>query len=428
MIKKLLWSLLFLAIIYSGVQADTPSNNKNSLADLIEEALQNNPSLQAAGYKTSASRAQTPQMTAWEPPQFGIEFYKTPVKSFPNPIVNGMETDYFVQQIIPIPGKRSAMGNAAASNSLMQEQNYRILKNKLIRDLKTAYFDLYLQNRKIEINAESENLLRQLADNAAHQYQVGFGNQAVLFRAQTELARSLTQQQNLQNDKKNAKAVLNTLLNRPIDSPFTDDFEITTTEISFSFDRLAQLALTNRPELQAMQSFVEMQKAELLLSKREYYPDLMMRIMYKDMKMTDDDFWSMMIGFEVPEAFWSAGKLKHKVEENKYKVMNSEQEYIDMKNMITLQVQQVWLNVQNAFNLLQNYKNNVLPNAEQTLYAAQAQYQTGGAELMILLETYQLVLDSKQEYFTAVRDYNVGLAQLEEATGMALTEIENNSQ
>ncbi len=55
-----------------------------------------------------------------------------------------------------------------------------------------------------------------------------------------------------------------------------------------------------------MQFNVEMNKSELKASEREYYPDLMVRLMYKNMSNTPDDFWSAMLGVNIPIAFWSS--------------------------------------------------------------------------------------------------------------------------
>ena len=69
------------------------------LDELITEALQNNPQLRAARHQTSAAQTRVDQVTSWDAPQFGVEFFQTPIQSFPNPVKNGMETDYFLQQI-----------------------------------------------------------------------------------------------------------------------------------------------------------------------------------------------------------------------------------------------------------------------------------------------------------------------------------------
>ena len=75
------------------------------LDSLVQEARRNNPEIQAAGYQSRAAWSRVRQTTAWEPPQIGVEFYQAPVASFPNPVKDQMEYDYFIEQMIPFPGK-----------------------------------------------------------------------------------------------------------------------------------------------------------------------------------------------------------------------------------------------------------------------------------------------------------------------------------
>jgi outer membrane protein TolC len=151
----------------------------------------------------------------------------------------------------------------------------------------------------------------------------------------------------------------------------------------------------------------------------------MARVMYKDMKMTSTDFWSLMIGFDVPAAFWSLKKFKSSVEENQYQVKNAEEEFIAMKNMITFEVKEAHLSIQTNYNLMQHFKNNAIPQAEGTLQSTLAEYQTGKTEFLMLIDAYRMVLMAKLDYVMAVKEYNERLAQLEQAVGINLTEMDS---
>ena len=54
-----------------------------SLDALITEALKNNPQLRAARSQSAAVRARVGQSTSWEDLQIGVEFFQTPISSFP---------------------------------------------------------------------------------------------------------------------------------------------------------------------------------------------------------------------------------------------------------------------------------------------------------------------------------------------------------
>jgi len=396
------------------------------LQPLITETLQANPQLRAARSNAAAARAKVAQATTWEPPQLGVEFFQTPIRSFPNPLKDQMEVDYFLQQMIPGPGKLSAMGSAAESNAAMMSQSVRALERKIIRDLKTAYYELYLVQRKIQINAQNQDLMSNFVEIASKQYEVGMGRQSDILRAQTELSTLINDGVTLQQEKQVVEAMINTILSRPVSSPLGYVPDIEGQIPQWSSERLQSLALESRPELKAMQHNIDMANAELVQSKREYFPDLMARVMYKDMAMTKNDFWSVMVGISLPLSPWSSSKFSSKVEENELNLRKVEEEYRNMKNMVSYEVQNALVKVQTNRNLVQLYKNTVVPQAEQTLQSTVSSYQTGKTEFLMVIDAYRMLLMARLDYHMAVMNYLASQAQLEQGVGLDIRDIEES--
>lgn len=403
----------------------SPSGGDKSLNldDLIVEALQNNPQLRAARNRTAAARTRVDQVTSWDAPQVGVEFFQSPVRSFPNPLKDQMEMDYYIQQMFPFPGKLSAMGKAAEANANMFDQGFRALERKILRELKTAYFELYLVQRKIQINAENQDLMRRFVDIANKQYEVGMGKQPDILRAQTELSTLINAGLNLQKEKRAVEAMINTILSRHANNPlgYVPDIEVNIP--LWTFEQLRLLALEARPELKSMNFNIEMTRAEHALSKREYFPDLMARVMYKDMAMTSNDFWSVMVGVSIPLSPWSSGKYTSKVQENELNVMRAEEDLSSMRNMTLFEVQDANVRVQTDQNLVLLYKSTVIPQAEQTLQSTIAAYQTGKTEFLMLIDAYRMVLMSRLDYHMSVMNYMASQAALEQAVGLDIAEI-----
>ena len=414
---------LFLSLsIYSQT-----ANGNNSLNNLVKEALQNNPQLKAARSQTLAEQTKVKQVTAWDPPQVGISFYQTPIQ-YLNPITNGMETDYYIQQMFPFPGKLGNMGDAASSNAKMYGEQYNALKNKIINDLKSNYYELYFVEKKIEINKENQDLLKQLNVIALKQYEVGTGKQADVLRAQTELSTLVNDGINLLKEKRNVETMINTILSRPVDSPLPEIKNIQDTIPNWNYEQLSQLAFQNRPELKAMQFNVDMNKAELKASKLEYYPDFMVQLMYKNMANTSNDYWSAMVGVNIPLAFWSKDKFTGKVQENEININTAQEQKNAMKNMIANDVQNALIKIESNKNLIDLYKSTVIPQAEQTLQTTLAEYQTGKTEFLMFIDAYKMVLKSKLDYYMSVMSYMQSQALLEQAVGLNINQIKEKIQ
>jgi outer membrane protein, heavy metal efflux system len=413
------FSLVFALIPFTYGQ----EQKREELQAFITEAIQNNPQLRAARNRTEAAKTKIDQLTSWEPPQLGVEFYQIPIQSFPNPVKNNLEMDYSLQQMIPFPGKLSTMGSAAENNAEMIDQNYKALERKFIRDLKSAYYDLYLVQHKIQINTENQDLMRSFVDIARKQYEVGMGKQVDILRAQTELSTLANDGINLRKEKQVVEAMVNTILSRPANSPLGPVPEIEKDFPEWTFEQLQPLSLEARPELKAMNYSIDMNKAELSLSKREYLPDVMARVMYKDMAMTPNDYWSVMVGISIPLSPWSSGKYTSKVEENEINVRRAEDDVAAMKNMTSFEVQDALVKMQTNKNLVDLYRNTVIPQSEQTLQSTLSAYQTGKTEFLMMIDAYRMVLMSKLNYYMSVVNYMSSQAALEQAVGLDINQI-----
>ena len=396
------------------------------LESLVQEARRNNPEIQAAGHQSHAAWSRVRQTVTWEPPLIGVEFYQAPVASFPNPFKNQMEYDYFIEQMIPFPGKLSAMGKAVRNGARMAEEDAKAVERRVIFDLKSAYAELYWIQRKIELNTQNRDLLKSLVETAERQYEVGMGSQTDMLRAQTESSKLANEGIALEREKRSMEAMINTLLNRPIVQSLGRIDTLETRFPGWRREQLDSLAMACRPELQAMRFEVEMKKSEVRAAKWEYAPDFTTRLMYKDMIMTPKDYWSFMVGASLPLTSWAYPKATARVEEAKASGKKTEASYIQMKNMVLLDVEDAWLSLKTNHDLIELNRKNVLPQAELTLASAVAGYKTGKVMFVMLIDVYRMVLMVRLDHHMAVMNFAASQAKLEQAVGLSVAEIEES--
>ncbi len=409
--------LLFSVLAFTQARAET------GLDELIQEALRNNPQLRAARHAEAASRTRIRQAAALDPPQAGVEFFQTPLRSFPLPYRDGMETDYSVQQMFPFPGKRGLMGEAAVSYSAMTEQKTYSLERQIIRDIKTAWYELYLSERRLEINRRHQELLKDMLAISSIRYEAGSGSQSDILRAQTELSMLTASALEIEREKQVAQAMLNSLAGKPAAEEIAAPSTIEKDLPPWPVEQFDSLALEERPELKEMRLAISMSRAELALSQRERYPDLMLRLMYKDMKMSGHDYWSTMFGFSIPQAFWSRDRYNARIEENRIGIQRLEEELAGMSNMVTFQVRSAFAKAEAGRKTVEYYRGTVLPQAEQTLQSTIAAYRAGTADFLMLIDAARLRLRVYEDSEMAVMSYMAGQADLELAAGLELSRI-----
>ncbi len=399
-------------------QNGSPADTSYSVEAFVNEVLQKNPRLQAYKTRIQSSEARVPQATAWDDPQVGVEFYATPVTSA-NPFRDGMETDYSLQQAIPLFGQKSLMGDVARANVRMTEQSAAAVERNLIAEAKRGYAMLYSAQRRLDVNEENQRLLRQIIESARAKYSVGLTSQGDVLKVQVELAKLQNERSTLQQELIAAEAMINALRSVPSNTRIERAVDLTPLLFKGSLDDLMNRSLSDRPELRGMKYEIEMNNAELSVSKRMRFPELMLRGTYKQMKEGTNQ-WAAMVGINIPLAPWGIGKYSGKIEESELNVRSSEQSLLDMQNMVRAEVSDTYAKVQSRWQQIDRYQQTILPQADQSLQSTLAAYQTDKADFLSLLDTYRLVQMFKMEYYMVVGEYYSNLAALERAIGSDL--------
>ncbi|MBL7961585.1 TolC family protein [bacterium] len=422
--NRIINQLILLLFLVPGLRAQEKAVSDTLRLDiLLREGLENNPQLQSLRDQANAAKTQYDQVTAWDAPQVGIEFFQVPIRSFPIPIRKNMETDYFIQQMFPWPGKLSAMGDVATNNASMFEQTYKAAEKKFILDLKTAYYELYLIQRKLEINDANQILMTSLIDIAMKQLEVGMGKQSDVVRAQTELSKLIEEAIQLKRDNKVVAAMVNTLISQPANTALGPVPDLDIAMPLYTYEDLTGLADNVRPELKAMNFEIEMNRSELAAAKKEFYPDLMVKGQYKNMTNTSSDFWSLMVGVNIPITWWSKGKYQGRVQETRLNISKVQNQYKDMSNMVRFDIQSSLSRIEGDYKRTRVYKNTIIPQAQHSLELLIAEYQVGKTEFLMVLDAYRMLLMAKQDYYMANMEFVSDTAKIEQAVGMSLNEI-----
>ncbi|HKP95312.1 MAG TPA: TolC family protein [Fibrobacteria bacterium] len=400
------------------------------LADLVREALEKNPSLQAARLRAEAARAGADGMRALDPPRLGVEFSETPLSSFPDPLAGQTETDYFLEQAIPFPGKRGARAEAERRRGEAGDGEARSLADGIVQDVKTAYYDLWLIDARLRVNDGNQGLVRRLVETARRQYEVGLGRQADILRAQAELSALQSQALSLEDARQAAVGDLNVLLDRPAESPFDTLAAFVPEPVRWGYESLRPLAQARHPGLKALDAERSMRGAELAAAGRDFLPDFMVKGAYKDMGTAAGphgyaagDSWSLMLAVDVPVAPWSAGRYRSGYRIAKVNLERAERERKAAANRVDADLRLALARADAAWRQWELAGDALVPQAEQALNSSLSAYQTGKGDFMALLDAYRASLGARLERDMAAAKLMRSRAELERAVGMELDSI-----
>jgi cobalt-zinc-cadmium efflux system outer membrane protein len=415
-----------------AMEADTAAALGDSLPSLVSQALKNNRGIKAVEHRIKSLHSSPGHTWYLESPQVGVEFYQAPVNSFPNPIKEQMEIDYSIQQSFPFPGKIASRVDAEHKHAEMSESELDALKRKVVREVKTDYYELYLLDRRMEINSRNQALMNRLIEIARRQYEVGMGHQADILRAQTESTNLRADSIMLDQSRKATQGMLNALLNRKTNRPLPVADSLAPASADWSFDQVQSVLEANHPSLKSMQAGIQMRRAEKTLAQKEFWPDFTVGGSYKDMLRMPagthggelQDYWSVMLSMNIPVALWSLPKYKAGVVQSNANLSQAEEEYADTRNMVLARAQEALLKAQSSTELVRISRTVLVPQAKQALESTLSAYQGGKSEFMTLLDAYRMSLMAKENSEMALMRLLSSQAELEEAVGLSLEEIQ----
>ena len=148
----------------------------------------------------------------------------------------------------------------AAKEAASYRQQYEAAKDEVVRQVKTAYYSLTFIDLALDINDEERLLLDHYEKLAEARYQQGAGLQQAAVKLQAEITRVQSRLDELKSRRVDAEASLNTLMNRPAETPVARVKLPPVPAVAIDYRQLYQIGRRNRPEVLA--SLLEIERDE----------------------------------------------------------------------------------------------------------------------------------------------------------------------
>jgi outer membrane protein TolC len=413
--KHVLTSLIFLVMGGApGVAGGTDSTGHEDLSKLVEEALVNNPEIQAAIHEMGRSAAVVPQATALDAPILVYEREEMPGFRLSEPMVHKIA----LMQDIRFPTKLGKEGDLAEIRAEHAHHVHLEKVNEVIARLKVFYYDLWYVQQLILLNRETARLLHQFAETARAKYRVGEREQADVLKAHVEIARADNRLIELRQEEQSAKAMLVALLNR--EEHDTLGLAMAAAEAMFEADpdALVKLALRNRPMLVHDSLAIREKQLMVSLAQQEYLPDLTLGVEYVNKPVAGFDGWTLRAGISLPFAPWALGKTRGRAQEATADLSQSESLYKSSENMVISGVRDLCLQAVSARDRLAAYRASIIPQARQAFEASLASYQTGRADFLMVIDSYRMLVELSEEALMIRWEFERVVAELERMVGL----------
>ena len=398
-----------------GDRAKTPA-----LGSLIAEALRNNPELRAAAKETEAAGERVRPAGALEDPMLEAGLLNVPIQPFRLNREDMTMKMLGLSQKLPYPGKRALREQVAAKEAETVNYGLHETTNRVVRDVKLAYFDLALTDETVRLLQSNRRILEQFLHIAESRYAVGQAAQADVLKAQTQLGRMSEELLRMERERPVMEAELVRLLGRRGNAaPIAVELP-GLRETALNLESLQQTALRERPQLLGLQSAIERSAKTLELARKDAQPDFDLRFSYgqreRDLAgMPREDLVSFTVAMNLP--VWRKDKIEPRIAEAQaMREQTLEMLQAQQNEVLARLRQQVAVNEQSRKSV-RLYQTDILPQARLAVEATLAAYKVSRADVLMLLDSQMSLFGYEISRAKELVNFNKSLAEIELLTG-----------
>ena len=399
-------------------QTEHETGVPTSLAALIEEAKRNDPAIQAAEQAAQAATFVAPQMSSLPDPQFTVQQFSV---GSPRPFAGYTNSDFAyigagVSQQLPYPGKLKLRGAVADRDADTIKAHIEVVRQDEIETLKTTYFHLAYLQQTLGILQRNAALLEQVEQQTEAHYSSGQGNQQDVLRAQLERTKILREVSMHHQSVGEDQAELKRILRRPQDSPDIIAEPISDTFLRYTAAELLAKVREENPNIHENATMVQRNQTAVDLAQKEFRPDFGVSYMYENTDGKFRDYYELSVNVNFPRRKPRQAALTQAQ-------VNVERAKTEMDTQLQAglaEVQKQYVVVKASEEQLLIYRDGLIPEAQATIQAGLAAYQSSREDFETLFSSFMDVLGLNLEYQQTILDHETALAHIERLTGVIL--------
>ncbi|MCL5103784.1 MAG: TolC family protein [Armatimonadetes bacterium] len=216
-----------------------------------------------------------------------------------------------------------------------------------------------------------------------------------------------------------AKASVNALLNRPKDTDFAATDPLMFSDVTLDRNALLVSALTRRPEVSTATAQVAAARSEIRAAKLRRVPDLALQARKEEFAPGGNG--GVALAVLLPVLDW--GSIKSDVRRAESASRSQEKQLEAVKNSVSLDVEQAIQLVNTSSQVVREYQGGILEKSEELADMARTGYEKGATGYLEVLEAQRTLRSTRTAYYSALANHAKSKAQLEWATGCAISGV-----
>lgn len=384
--------------------------NSLTLEGAIRLALESNPQLRAAKSQIDSAAGRAYQSKLWSNPELELSAEDWPTGG-------GGFTDakklVGVSQTVPFPGKKKFDVRIGALGVRVNEAEYGVRRLELVREVKTAFFEVLAAGRLVEVARELVAVSESSATAARKRVQAGAAADQEQLRAEIPLEEARTELAGFEREQEIARQKLAILLGRPdLPAAPVSGALAETASLSLLQDGPSQW-LARHPSVLAARASKERAEAESRRARLEPYSDVKLGAAGGQEAGGAGSIIQFMLTVPMPIIDRSKGR-KQEAQAN---VSVAEAELAAVEQRLLRDWRMASQRLRTAVEQVANYRERILPRANEALRLVQSGFEEGKFGFIDLLDTQRTAAQVRLAYQQKLLELNIAEADIEALLG-----------
>ncbi len=375
-----------------------------SLAELLQIAVKNDPQLKAQMYEYQAALEKTAQVGVLPEPEFAMGVFLLPVETRVGP----QRVRMSASQMLPWMGSLDAQKDAVNEQAKVKLQQVAVSQNQLLYNIKTLYYELYEMQKRVNILEENTAILQTFEQLALIKFEAGMSSMVNVIRTQMEMKK-------LQNDIASIKdkmAVKTIKINRHLYRNLTDEIvipkELPTPQLPQLKENLIAAIAAENPSLQMLQmqqAAIEKRKtASAFSSKPTFGVGLEYAMVTKrnDMDVAKNGRDILMPKASVKIPLYKA-KYQAQIKEQDYQLLAVQEKENYLQHQLLAALEQAYIEYEEAQKRIILYQEQIVL-AKTGLDILVTDYSTAGKDFEDVLQMQEQIIAYKIAIVNALND------------------------
>jgi cobalt-zinc-cadmium efflux system outer membrane protein len=397
------------------------------LDTLIRHALAENREVQAARADVLALKERIPQVTALEDPTTQNTIFPFPSNGPQYSLMGYMPYDLMITQQFPWFGTLRLRGISAGQEVRSALFALATRQLEVVASVKQSYYELAYNRQADEILGRNRTLAEDVAEIARVRYRAANSGRQDVLRAEAAVAELDRERIDVDRGLAESRAALAEQLHVDPKTRFDAPAEPVPAAAPAALDRLHQLAVASRPELQTRLANLARDETEVALARKQFYPTVDLGIAYNLMTRrnaaspTADgrDNVGFVVGFNLPIY---RKKYQAAVCEAQARALADARRYEADRDRTFREITDLFAQARSQSESARVLRDEVLSRREQALELAANDYRAGNSDYVSLNTARQDVLRVQLQVARLEADLGQSLARLEQAVGVQLGE------